>query len=337
MTKQIEITSYEDLSTNTNIPNIIFWDNTIWMNQEQMWILYWKANSTISEHIKKIYKDWELKEASTSQDDRIFGKTENRTEKSSNMPKKPKKYYNLQVVIAVWFKVNSSKAISFRTWANSIIEQYISKWYVLNDDRLKWWKTFLWKRDYENLMDHVRSIRFDERNIYEKIKDLFTTAIDYDKSSQDAIEFFQTIQNKFHYAIVWMTSPEILLNRADSDKPALWMQWYNKNNITISEAKIWKNYLLEDELKKLYLLCEQFFAFAELQYAYERDLTMQDWVKYLDELLKMNKLEILQWKWTVSREKAEEYVKKQMALYQEKWWSLEAYIEEVKYLLDSNK
>lgn len=208
MSKQIDLTSYEDVSTNTNIPNIIFWNDTIWMNQEQIWNLYWKANSTISEHIKKIYKDWELQEASTSQDDRIFGNSENTTE---NRFKKPKTYYNLQVVIAVWFKVNSPKAISFRTWASNIIEQYISKWYVLDDDRLKWWKTFWGKRDYENLMDHVRSIRFDERNIYEKIKDLFTTAVDYNKSSLEAIEFFQTIQNKFHYAIAWMTSPEILL------------------------------------------------------------------------------------------------------------------------------
>ena len=143
-------------------------------------------------------------------------------------------------------------------------------------------------------MTRVRSIRFDERNIYEKIKDLFTTAVDYDKYSSQAIEFFQTIQNKFHYAIVGMTSPEILVTRADHNKPALGMIHHKKKNITFSEANVGKNYLLESELRKLYLLCEQFFAFAELQYAYERDLTMTDWVSYLDELLKMNKLEILE-------------------------------------------
>ena len=333
MKNQIELTSYQDASTNTNIENIIFYNNTIWMNQTQIWKLYWKANSTISEHIKKIYTDWELKESETSQNESKFGNPENTIEKSF---KKPKMYYNLQVVISVWFKVNSPKAISFRTWANNIIEQYISKWYALDDERLKWWRTFWWKRDYDILMEQVRAIRFDEKNIYEKIKDLFTTAIDYDKSSQDAIEFFQTIQNKFHYAIVGMTSTEILINRADSNKTALWMQWYTKNNITISEARVWKNYLLEDELRKLYLLCEQFFAFAELQYAYERDLSMQDWIKYLDDLLKMNKLEILEGKWNVSREKVEEFVKKQMAEYQTKWWSLEAYIEWANYLLDNN-
>lgn len=142
-------------------------------------------------------------------------------------------------------------------------------------------------------MERVRAIRFDERNVYEKIKDLFTTAVDYNKSSGEAIEFFQTIQNKFHYAIVGMTSPEILLKRVNSNKAALGMMHHNKKNITVSEATVGKNYLLEDELHKLYLLCEQFFAFAELQYAYERDLSMIDWVKYLDELLRMNKLEIL--------------------------------------------
>lgn len=113
------------------------------------------------------------------------------------------------------------------------------------------------------------------------------------------------------------------------------MKSYIKKNITLWESKIWKNYLLEDELKKLYLLCEQFFAFAELQYAYERDLTMEDWITYLDDLLKMNKLEILEWKWKVSREKAEEYVRKQMAEYQNKWGSLEVYIEWVEYLLEN--
>lgn len=244
---------YEDLSTHTTISNIIFHQDTIWMTQTQMGNLYGKANSTISEHIKKIYSDWELKRAETRQNESKFGISENTTEKSF---KKPKMYYNLQVVIAVWFKVNSPKAVSFRIWANNIIEQYISRWYALDDERLKWWKMFWWKRDYENLMERVRAIRFEEKNIYEKIKDLFTTATNYDKTSGDAILFFQTIQNKFHYAVVWMTSPELLINRVDSNKPALWMQNFQKNNITISEAKVWKNYLLEDELRKLYLLSE---------------------------------------------------------------------------------
>lgn len=329
--EKIEKITYQDPSTNTNIDNIIFYDNTIWMTQSQIWFLYWKANSTISEHIKKIYTDWELRDTETSQNESKFGNSENTTEKRF---KKPKMYYNLQMIIAVWFKVNSSKAVSFRTWANKIIEQYIKSWYVLDDKRLKWWNTFGWQRDYENLMEQVRSIRFDEKNIYEKIKELFTSAIDYDRDSKQANDFFATVQNKFHYAIVGMTSPEILINRSNSDKPALWMQTYQKKNITISEAKVWKNYLLADELKKLYLLCEQFFAFAELQYAYERDLTMQDWIDYLDQLLEMNKLEILEWKWNITREKAEEFVKNQMAKYQQKWWSLEAYIQEADYLID---
>lgn len=322
---------YQDPSTKTNIENIVFFNDTIWMTQTQIGDLYRTDNSWISRHIKKIFLDWELIEAITCTDESKLQKMQN----TQNSFKKPKKYYNLQVVIAVWFKVNSPQAVSFRKWANTIIEQYISKWYALDDDRLKWWKTFWWKRDYEGLMERVRSIRFDERNIYEKIKDLFTTSIDYKSSSNEAIEFFQTIQNKFHHAIVWMTSPEILLNRVDSNKPALWMKSSSKNNITLWEAKVWKNYLLEDELKKLYLLCEQFFAFAELQYAYERDLNMDDWIKYLDELLKMNKLEVLDWKWKVSRERAEEYVKKQMAEYQEKRGSLENYIEWAEYLLNN--
>ena len=328
--------TYTDLSTQTMVSDIIFWHDTIWMTQDQMGKLYNKANSTLSEHIKKIYTDGELKEESTSQSASKFGNSENTTNKTENSFKKPKKYYNLQVIIAVWFKVNSPQATSFRTRANNIIQQYIQQWYVLDDDRLKWWKTFGGVRDYDKLIERVRAIRFDERNIYEKIKDLFTTAVDYQWSNTEAIEFFQTIQNKFHYAIVWMTSPEILMQRVDSNKPALGMIHHTKKNITLSEATVGKNYLLESELRKLYLLCEQFFAFAELQYAYERDLTMNDWIVYLDELLRMNKLDILLDKWSVSRERADEYVRSQMAKYQQKRWSLEAYIEWVEYLINKN-
>ncbi len=326
--------TYTDPSTQTIVSDIIFWHDTMWMTQDQMGKLYGKANSTLSEHIKKIYTDGELKEELTSQSGSKFGNTENTMQKTKNTFVKPKKYYNLQVVIAVGFRVNSPQATSFRTRANQIIQQYIQQGYVLDDERLKWWKIFGWARDYDQLMERVRAIRFDERNVYEKIKDLFTTAIDYQWSNTQAIEFFQTIQNKFHYAVVGMTSPEILMQRVDSNKPALGMIHHSKNNITVSEATVGKNYLLESELRKLYLLCEQFFAFAELQYAYERDLTMQDWIVYLDELLRMNKLDVLSDKWSVSREKADEYVRNQMAEYQKKRWSLEAYIEWAQYLLD---
>jgi hypothetical protein len=329
---------YKDPSTHLEIPDVIFWEDTIWMTQEQIGKLYNKVSSGISQHISKIYSDSELLSATTSIDDRIFRNPKNTDEKTKNTLKKPKKYYNLQMIIAVGFKVSSPQATAFRAWANSIIDEYSRKGYALDDDRMKGIKdTFSGKRNYDELMERVRSIRYDERNIYEKIKDLFITAVDYNASSQNAIEFFQTIQNKFHYAIVGMTSPEILLNRARSDKPALGMIHHSKKNITISEATVGKNYLLEDELHKLYLLCEQFFAFAELQYAYERDLTMKDWITYLDELLRMNKLEILKGKGKVSRETADEYVRRQMAEYQEKWGSLEAYIEGAKYFLETKK
>lgn len=320
---------YHNPVTNFSIPNIVFFQDTIWMTQAQMWELYNTDTSGISRHIARIYGDGELEEVKTCTDESKLQKMQN----TQNSFKKPKKYYNLQMIIAVGFKVNSPQATSFRTWANTIIDEYTRTGYALDDDRLKWGKTFGGKRDYDRLIERVRAIRFDERNIYEKIKDLFTTAVDYSGASESAKEFFQTIQNKFHYAIVGMTSPEILLSRATSGKPALGMIHHEKKNITLSEVTVGKNYLLEDELRKLYLLCEQFFAFAELQYAYERDLTMHDWVVYLDELLRMNKLEILTDKWSVSREKAEDYVRKQMAEYQEKWWSLEAYIEGAKYTL----
>lgn len=301
----------------------------IWMTQEQIWELFWRSQKTISDHIINIYNDWELQDSLTMQKISNSGN-------SRNSFNKPTNYYNLDIIFAVGYRVRwSEKAIEFRKWATSVLKEFSLRWFVMDDERLENGNTINWKLDFENLLKRVREIRFSEKQIYEKIKDLFTTSLDYDSKSQITKDFFAKIQNKFVYAITGHTTAELIVKRVSSEKQALWMQSVKKEIITKKEAITWKNYLLEKELKQLYLLCEQFFSFAELQVSLEREINMQDWSDYLDEILKMNRLEVLEWKWKISADKMEEIVKEEIRKYQEKWGSLEIYIdtiEEVKRL-----
>ena len=285
---------------------VLIQNENIWMNQEQIWELFWKSRNTITEHINNIYSDWELKDSLTM-------KKISKVGNSDNSFVKPTNYYNLDLIFAVGYRVrNSEKAIAFRNWATSILKEFSLRWFVMDDERLENGNTINWKIDFENLLQKVREIRFSEKQIYEKIKDLFKTASDYDSKSKITKDFFAKIQNKFVYAITWFTTAELIVNRVDSNKQALWMKTNKKEIVTKKEATIWKNYLLEKELKQLYLLCEQFFSFAELQVSLEREIKMQDWSNYLDDILKMNRLDILGNAWKISKEKMEKIVEKEI-------------------------
>lgn len=302
---------------------VLIQNKDVWMNQEQIWELFGKSQKTISEHVNNIYSDWELIESITMQKISNSGN-------SGNSFVKPTKYYNTDMIFAVGYRVRSSEsAIAFRNWASGILKEFSFRWFVMDDERMENWNTLNGKVDFENLLQRVREIRFSEKQIYEKIKDLFTTSIDYDSKSEITKTFFAKIQNKFVYAITWHTTAELIVDRISSDKQALWMQNTKKTTITKKEATTWKNYLLEKELKQLYLLCEQFFSFAELQLSLEREMKMKDWSDFLDDILKMNKLEILENAGKVSKEKMEEIVEKEIKKYQEKWWSLDIYIDTI--------
>ena len=309
---------------------VMIQNENVWMNQEQIWELFWKDRSTIAKHILNIYDELELIEENTTW-------LNNANVQNTNIGfNKPTKYYNLDLIFAVGYRVRwSEKAIAFRTWATSILKEYSLRWFVMDDERLENWNTINWKIDFENLLKKVREIRFSEKQIYDKIKDLFKISIDYDSKNKITRDFFAKIQNKFVYAITWHTTAEFIVNRVSADKQALWMQSAKKEIVTKKEATVWKNYLLEKELKQLYLLCEQFFSFAELQVSLEREIKMQDWSNFLDDILKMNRLEILENAWKISKERMEQIVENEIIKYSEKWWSLEIYIntiEEVKKL-----
>lgn len=305
------------------IIKVLMEGENIWMNQAQIWELFWKSQKTISEHINNIYNDWELQNTSTMQKVSNSGN-------SGNSFIKPTNYYNIDLIFAVWYRVRwSEKAIAFRNWATWILKEFSLRWFVMDDEKLENWDTLNWKLDFDNLLNRVREIRFSEKQIYEKIKDLFTLSTDYDSKSQITKDFFAKIQNKFIYAITWYTTAELIVKRVDSKEQALWMHTVKKNIVTKKEATTWKNYLLEKELKQLYLLCEQFFSFAELQVSLEREIKMQDWSDYLDDILKMNKLDVLIWKWKMSSDKMKEIVTNEIKKYQEKWWCLDVYIETI--------
>jgi len=210
-------------------------EENIRLTQEKMAELFGKSKSTINEHIKNIYKQWELEEWSTI---RKFGNSEFST--------KPTNFYNLDMVIAVWYRTNSFQATQFRIWATKILKEHIIKWFTMDDERLKNGHYF-WKNYFEELLERVRSIRTSERRIYLKITDIFAEcSIDYDNRSSHAKEFFASVQNLFHYAITWKTAAEIIHDNADHKKPFMWLHtWksWHKWRILKSDSHVAKNYL----------------------------------------------------------------------------------------------
>ena len=302
---------------------VIAKDDTVWLTQDLIAKLYGKSRTTITEHINNIYREGELEPEQTSEKERNVGI-------SDIGLVKPKIYYNLDMILAVGYRVKSPEGIAFRRRATSNLKELFLRGFVMDDQRLEQWSTINGKADFDELLRRVRAIRFSERSIYEKIKDLVkNSAIDYNPNNKEVQKFFAILQNKFIYAITGTTASELVVQRIDSDKPALWMTSFKGENIKKSDAIVSKNYLLEKELKQLYLLCEQFFSFAELQLSLERILTTSDRLEKLDQLLQMSNLEILETSWTMSREKMEEVVKQEIENYIQKWWSVQSYIEHI--------
>lgn len=272
-------------------------NETVWLTQEQMATLFGKAKSTINEHIKNIYTEWELEESETLHK---FGISEFQ-QKSTN-------YYNLKVIIAVWYRVKSTQWTQFRKRAIERIEEYIVKWFTMDDDRLKqeWAKS----RYFEELLQRVRDIRSSERNFYQKITDIYTTAIDYKNDDELTKQFFATVQNKIHYAIHWNTAAEVIKGRADADKEFMWLTNFKGKYITNSDVLIAKNYLTENELKQLNLIVSMYLDFAELQAMNMQAMKMQDRIDKLDGFLKTSGKELLDNAWAISHKEAIETAKK---------------------------
>ena len=265
-------------------------DENIWLTQRMMATLYDVGLPTINEHIKKIYADSELEEAATIRNFRIV-----QTEGSRQVTRDTK-HYSLQMIIAVGFKVNSERAVQFRKWVNQIAKDYTIKGWVMDDERLKR-GTYLTEKYFDEQLERIREIRASERKFYQKITDLYATAIDYDKNSATTRRFYATVQNKMHYAVHGHTAAELIVERADHTKEHMGLTtWADApdGKIKKSDVTIAKNYLSQDEMKQLNRMVTAYLDFAENMTLRHIPLTMQDWEKRLNSFIEMFDYGILQ-------------------------------------------
>ena len=265
-------------------------DENIWLTQKMMATLYDVDVRTINEHIKKIYLDSELEEDSTIRNFRIV-----QTEGSRQVTRDTK-HYNLQMIIAVGFKVNNERAVQFRKWANNIVKDYTIKGWVMDDERLKR-GTYLTEKYFDEQLERIREIRASERKFYQKITDLYATAIDYDKNSAATKRFYATVQNKMHFAVHGHTASELIVERADHTKEHMGLTtWADapEGKIKKSDVTIAKNYLSQDEMKQLNRMVTAYLDFAENMTLRHIPLTMEDWEKRLNSFIEMFDYGILQ-------------------------------------------
>ena len=265
-------------------------DENIWLTQKMMATLYDVDVRTINEHIKKIYSDSELEEDSTIRNFRIV-----QTEGSRQVTRDTK-HYNLQMIIAVGFKVNSERAVQFRKWVNQIAKDYTIKGWVMDDERLKR-GTYLTEKYFDEQLERIREIRASERKFYQKITDLYATAVDYDKNAATTRRFYATVQNKMHYAVHGHTAAELIVERADHTKEHMGLTtWADApdGKIKKSDVTVAKNYLSQDEMKQLNRMVTAYLDFAENMTLRHIPLTMQDWEKRLNSFIEMFDYGILQ-------------------------------------------
>ena len=276
-----EILIYQNQEGNIKI-DVRLEEETVWLTQDQMAVLFGKAKSTINEHIKNIFEEGELNEATSLHK---FG--------ISEFQQKAPNYYNLDVVISVGYRVKSIQGTQFRIWATQRLKEYIVKGFALNDERFKSGNSMNY---FNELQSRIREIRLSEKFFYQKIKDIYTTSIDYDAKDEKTIAFFKVVQNKLLWAISQNTAAELVYRRVDASLPLMGMLSYDKaaaKSVTKQEVSIAKNYLDENEMKLLGLLVEQYLAFAETMAQQQTPMYMKDWIARLDAVISLNGRELL--------------------------------------------
>lgn len=330
---QTNILIYQNENGNIKV-DVRFEDGSLWLSQAQICELFGKAKSTISEHIKVIFEEGEVDENMVVRNYRIttkHGAIEGKTQTNEVM------FYNLDMIIAIGFRVRSSTGTKFRIWANEKLKEYISKGFVLNDERFKNGNAMSY---FDELQNRLREIRLSERFFYQKIKDIYMTSIDYDSKDEKTVEFFKIVQNKLLWAVSSQTAAELIHNRVDVSKPLLGMNSFDKTskNLTKKDVSIAKNYLSEEEIKLLGLLVEQYLAFAETMAMQQIPMHMKDWITRLDMVISLNGRELLTHAGKISHELAKakseiEYNKyKEIAQEEQKLQSFKELEEDIKRL-----
>ena len=265
---------------NTENIDMRYEDENIWLTQKMLATLYDVETHTINYHIKKIFADSELQESAVIRNYRITASDG----KSYNT-----KHYNLQMIIAVGFKVNSERAVQFRKWVNQIAKDYTIKGWVMDDERLKR-GTYLTDKYFEEQLARIREIRASERKFYQKVTDLYVTAVDYDKTAKTTKRFYATVQNKMHFAVHGHTAAELIMDRANSEKEHMGLTtWQDApdGKIKITDVTVAKNYLTEFELEQLNRMVSAYLDYAENMTKRKIPLTMQDWETRLNAFIEM--------------------------------------------------
>ena len=290
--------------------NVMLINNDLWLTQELIAELFGKARNSITGHIKNIFEEGELEEKSNVEKIDIAGSD------------KPVKIYNLNVIIAVGYRVNSKKATQFRIWATKVIKEYITKGFVLDDERLKNVENIFGQDYFKELLERIRSIRTSERRIWQQVTDIFAEcSMDYDKNSEITQKFYATVQNKFHYAITGNTAAEIIYEKADSKKENMGLTtWKHSPNgrILKSDVIIAKNYLDEKQIKRLERTVSGYFDYIEDLVERENTFTMEEFAESINAFLEFRKYNILQDNGKISWKQAEEKAEKEYAQFNKK-------------------
>ena len=310
MDKENKLILYKDDEGRVSV-NTRFADEDVWLTQAQLVEIYQSSKSNISEHIKHIFEDKELDETvvvrkfrTTTQHGAIEGKTQSRDVA----------HYNLDVIIALGYRVQSPIAVRFRRWATQRLHEYIQKGFTMDDERLKQGGN----RYFRELLQRIRDIRSSERNFYQQVTDIYATSTDYDPRAKMTKLFFATVQNKMHYAVHEHTAAELIYERVDNEKPFVGMTNFKGNYVTRDDVKIAKNYLTELELQRLNLLTSQFLDYAEFQALEQNPMTMADWIAALDDQILRLRKNILEGSGSVSHQEAIEKAEREFEIYRER-------------------
>jgi hypothetical protein len=310
--------------------NVQLENETVWLTQKQLVELYQTAKSTVSEHIKNIYTDEELTPDATVRKIRTV-QNEGKREVERALD-----YYNLDMIIALGYRINSKIATQFRIWATQRLKEYIVKGFTMDDERLKnlgggnYWK---------ELLHRIRDIRVSEKVFYRQVLDIYATSIDYDPKADVSIEFFKKVQNKIHFAVHEQTAAEIIFTRADAEKEFMGLMTFSGSQPHLKDVVIAKNYLNEKELRALGQIVSGYLDFAERQSEREEVMTMKDWAMHLDRILTMSGEKLLQTAGSISHDKAIEKATNEYKKYQQKTLSEveKNYLESLKVIEQKTK
>ncbi|MGP1563652.1 MAG: virulence RhuM family protein [Filifactor alocis] len=298
-------------------------NETVWLSQLELAELFQTSKQNISKHIKSIFEDGELEESATVNHKLTVQKEGNR-EITRQVA-----YYSLDMILAIGYRVRSVRGVQFRNYASTILKEYLIKGFAMDDERLK---NLGGGNYFKELLDRIRDIRSSEKVFYRQVLDLFATSIDYNSKSEEAKEFFATVQNKLHYAVHHHTASEIIYSRVDSKKEFMGLTIFKGELPTLTEAKVAKNYLTEKELKSLNFIVSGYLDFAERQAEKKVVMTMKDWIEHVDRILTATGEDLLKDYGKVSRQQMIKKVEKEYKKYSEKTLSQveKDYLNEIK-------